>query len=120
MFRVSSTKIIEITRGDSFQYPLFINMGTEMYPERYLLKEGDTVYFAVMEPNQRFEDAILKKVYTYEDERDEHGDLIIKFDSMDTQYLHTGKYYYTIKIKFSDSELPVQTIIENREFWILE
>lgn len=120
MFRVSSTKIIEITRGDSFQYPLFINIGTEMYPERYLLKDGDAVYFAVMEPNQRFEDAILKKVYTYEDEKDEQGDLIIKFDSMDTQYLHPGKYYYTIKVKFSDFELPVQTIIDNREFWILE
>jgi hypothetical protein len=63
MFRVGSTKIIEIVRGDSFEYPLFINMGTEMYPERYLLKDEDIVYFAVMEPNQRFENAILKKTF---------------------------------------------------------
>ena len=120
MFRVSSTKIIEITRGDSFMYPLFINVGTEMCPDRYLLKDGDTVYFAVMEPNQKFEDAILKKVYTATDEETPDGDLIIKLNSEDTQHLHSGKYYYTVKVRFSDSELPVQTIIENREFWILD
>lgn len=120
MFRVSSTKIIEITRGDSFMYPLFINVGTEMCPERYLLKDGDVVYFAVMEPNQKFEDAILKKVYTAADEETPDGDLIINLNSEDTQHLHSGKYYYTVKVKFSDSELPVQTIIENREFWILD
>jgi hypothetical protein len=120
MFRISSTKIIELTRGDSFMYPLFINIGTEMYPERYLLKEGDTVYFAVMEPNQKFEDAILKKVYTASDEETPDGDLIISIRSEDTEHLEPGKYYYTIKAKFSDSKLPVQTIIENREFWILD
>ena len=120
MFRVSPTKIIEITRGDSFLYPLFINIGTEMYPERYLLKDDDVVYFAVMEPNQRFEDAILKKVYTAADEETADGDVLIKLDSMDTQYLLPGKYYYTIKVKFSDSKLPIQTIIDNREFWILD
>ena len=120
MFRVSSTKIIEITRGDSFMYPLFINVGSEMYPQRYSLKDGDTVYFAVMEPNQKFEDAIIKQVYTSTDEETEDGDLIIKLKSDDTQHLHSGKYFYTIKVKFSDSELPVQTIIDNREFWILD
>ena len=101
-------------------YPLFINVGTEMYPQRYSLKDGDAVYFAVMEPNQKFEDAILKQVYTSADEETQDGDLIIKLNPNDTQYLHSGKYFYTIKVKFSDSELPVQTIIDNREFWILD
>ena len=45
---------------------------------------------------------------------------IIKLNPNDTQYLHSGKYFYTIKVKFSDSELSVQTIIDNREFWILD
>lgn len=121
MFRISkNSKIIELTRGDSFRYPLFINVGSELCPQRYLLKDGDTVYFALMEPNQKFEDAILKKIYTFNDEETPEGDLIIKLNSMDTQYLSPGKYYYTIKIQFSMSDLPVQTIIDNREFWILE
>lgn len=120
MFRISKTKIVELTRGDSFIYPLFINVGSQIRPERYLLKSGDTVYFALMEPNQMFEDAILKKAYTSDDEKTSDGDLLIKLDSMDTQYLSCGKYYYTVKVRFSESELPVQTIIDNREFWILE
>ena len=120
MFRVSPTKIIELTRGDSFLYPLFINVGTEMFPERYLLKDGDFLYFAVMEPHQKFEDAIIKKVYTSISDTNEDGDVLIGLRSEDTEYLSTGKYYYTIKAKFSDSELPVQTIISNREFWILD
>lgn len=120
MFRVGSTRIIEMTRGDSFMYPLFINMGTEMNPERYLLKAGDVVYFALMEPNQRFEDAILKKVYTVEDEETPEGDLIIKLDSSDTEHLLPGKYFYTIKMQISDSILPIQTIIDKKEFWILD
>lgn len=120
MFRIGPTKIIEIVRGDSFEYPLFINMGTEICPERYLLKDEDIVYFAVMEPNQRFENAILKKTFTALDDETPEGDLLIRLNSSDTEYLLPGKYYYTIKIKLSDSTLPIQTIIGNKEFWVLD
>ena len=95
MFDIDYGKIITINRGDSFEASLFINCGTKMVPERYLLKPGDVVYFALMEPNQKFEDAILKKVYTLADPMTSDGDLIISLKSEDTQHLLEGKYYYT-------------------------
>lgn len=120
MFDIDYGKIITINRGDSFEASLFINCGTKMVPERYLLKPGDVVYFALMEPNQKFEDAILKKVYTIADSFTPDGDLIISLKSEDTQHLLEGKYYYTIKVNFADSTLPVQTVIEKKEFWIVD
>jgi hypothetical protein len=120
MFDIDYSKIITISRGDAFEASLFINCGTNMVPQRYLLQPGDIVYFALMEPNQKFEDAILKKVYTVNDPETPDGDLIISLKSEDTQHLLSGKYFYTIKVNFADSTLPIQTVIEKKEFWILD
>ena len=120
MFDIDYSKIITMNRGDSFEASLFINCGDKMWPERYILKPGDTVYFALMEPNQKFEDAILKKVFTLADPMTPDGDVIISLKSEDTQYLLPGKYFYTIKVNFADSTLPVQTVIEKQEFWIVD
>lgn len=120
MFDIDYSKIITMNRGDSFEASLFINCGTKMCPHRYLLKPGDKVYFALMEPNQKFEDAILKKVYENFENVTPEGDLIITLKSEDTQHLLPGKYFYTIKVNFADSTLPIQTVIENREFWLVD
>ena len=66
MFNVSKNGIIEVVRGDSFKVALFINRGTDLCPERYILKEGEYIYFGVMEPNYSFENAIVRKKYSNE------------------------------------------------------
>lgn len=124
MFDISNEGIISVNRGDSFEVTLFINAGTEISPERYTLAENDTLYFAVMEPNQRFEDAILKKMYTSDSDKTEDGDIIIAFYPNDTEYLLPGKYYYTAKLRShigegdSDNDYEVQTVIPQKEFFI--
>lgn len=120
MLDISNNGIIRLTRGDSMKVPLFINNGTDMSPIRYTLNSNDTVYFAIMEPNRPFEDAILKKVLTAEDEMTDQGDLWIKLDPADTEHLLPGKYFYTVKLKTitDDGKYTVRTVITEKEFWL--
>lgn len=121
MFNISNNGIISITRGDSASAPLFLNQGTEYNPVRYRIKDLDAIYLAVMEPNQCFEHAILKQVYT-RDNLNEEGDVVIRFRPEDTENLIPGKYYYQIKAKFNrdDGQDDVNTVVQKTEFWIEE
>lgn len=121
MFDINSTGKIQLTRGDTFKSPLFINQGNQLYPMRYQLSENDTLYLALLEPNQPFEFAILKQVYTWLDEKTQFGDTYIKFRAEDTEKLLPGKYYYTIKLRrvLEDGNEEVHTVIPETEFYIL-
>lgn len=111
--------IINMFRGDSLDIPLNIRNGSAMHYEQYNLTNNDTIYFGLMEPNQKFEDAILKKVLTASD-IDENNNLIIKLKPTDTVDLLPGKYYYSIKLKQnSDNSYDVYTLLKETEFWIL-
>ena len=123
MFDILKNGTIYVTRGDSFDVTLYINMGTDISPIRYKLTENTTseVYLALMEPNQPFENAILKKKFTYKDVN-ENGDVVIHFQSKDTQCLIPGKYFYQIKLRiFPDGgEEQINTIIPKTQFFIEE
>jgi len=117
MFYLSDNNIITLSRGDSFTVPLFINRGTVLEEVRYNLKTGDKVFFALLEPNQKFEDAILKKVYTKDSEQTSEGDILISVSSTDTENLVEGLYYYTIKLKRKNGD--VHTVVPQRQFNIV-
>lgn len=116
MFDYSPQHIITVNRGDSFELPLFINAGTIFEPIRYELKDGDKVLFAVKEPHQSFENAIVRKLFTNNDLNDE-GDVIIKFGTSDTENLLPGIYYYAVKLQFAD--MNINTIITDKKFIII-
>ena len=63
MFNIAFNGIITVNRGDSFQFPLVLNMGTNLEPEKYVLGSNAFVYFAVMEPNKPFENALIRKKF---------------------------------------------------------
>ena len=63
MLHVSDSGMIQLNRGDSFKLPLIINCGTALEPIQYLLADNDIIYFAVLEPNSLFENAIIRKIY---------------------------------------------------------
>ena len=120
MVNISNEGEITLTRGDTFECPVFMNAGTELSPIRYRMTENDTLYFALMEVNQTFEDAILKKIFTSAD-LNEHGDVVAVLESQDTECLEIGKYYYTFKLKRPKGEgYSVDTVIPNRLFYIIE
>lgn len=116
-----SNNIITITRGDTFSPPLFINAGSDLKPVRYELGDYDEVYLGIMEPNQPFENAIVKKRYTKAN-INEYGDVKVRFEHDDTKCLVPGKYFYEIKAKFikEDGSVDINTIIQRTEFWIQE
>jgi hypothetical protein len=123
-----SNKIIKINRGDSFSFDIRIPKYSNT-TENYILTDKDVLYFAIMYPHQRFEDAILIKGYTLEDQDSETGEFNIKITPNDTRDLSPGVYYYTIKLQrggtieiVSDFDEPdeVRTIIERTKFIINE
>lgn len=119
MYSISNNGFICITRGDLFEVPLFLNRGTKFSPVRYNIKDHKDaiVYFGVMEPNQKFEEAVIRKTYNSSSPQNNNGDLIISFKPQDTEYLLPGKYYYSIKIKSDDF---VDTIVPETEFFIMD
>ena len=122
MFDVSQNNLIAVTRGDSFSVPLFINKGTDVKPIRYTIGDKDEIYLAIMEPNQIFEQALIKKVFTNKD-LNKYGDVYIDIDHEDTRCLLPGKYFYQIKARLWDydrEKFIVNTIIDKTEFRIEE
>lgn len=123
MFNVFQNGTIYVNRGDSFQMPLVLNVGTKLEPLTYELDDNSFVYFGLMEPNQPFEDAIVRKMYTKAD-TDEYGRVIIQFSPQDTQCLLPGKYYYQVKLQVFDSKdknkYYVETVIDKTQFFIME
>lgn len=123
MFNIAFNGIITVNRGDSFSFPLTINAGTTLNPVTFGLGEYDKVYLAVMEPNQPFECALIKKVYTKTDLNDQN-EILVKFSPKDTVHVLPGKYYYQIKLQRFNSSDPedyeVDTVIDKTLFYILE
>lgn len=122
-----STKIIKINRGDS--YKLIVPILEEFSSEKHLLASNEAVYFALLYPHQRFEDAILIKGYTLEDQDVNTGNITIKITPNDTRTLTPCVYYYTVKLQkggtleaINDFDEPdeVRTIIERTKFIINE
>lgn len=119
-----SDRIIVMNRGDTYKFTLCIanglsdieEDGTVSETERYMMREGDTLFFGLMEPHQRFEDAILKKSYLPAD-MDSSGYVQIDIKPADTINLEPGVYYYAIKLRhIVDGETTVITVIEKTKF----
>lgn len=113
MINISNNSLIEMNRGDSFYYPLFINKGKNLELERYILSGNDTVYLSIMEPNQPFDFGVVRQIYT-KDNLNQNGDLILKIETKDTQNLVPGVYYLEIKIKLNNGN--IYTIYPKKKF----
>lgn len=117
MFNRSPLGIITMNRGDSFSFPLFINCGTDITPVRYVLKSDEILYFGVKEPNQLFENSVIRKRYSSTD-LNADGDVVIRFDPRDTVRVLPGKYYYEIKIANNKSMSASETTISDIDVFV--
>lgn len=119
MINISNNGFIAIHRGDSFKVPLLINTGTKSTPTRLYVKQhpGASIYFGVMEPNQPFEDAVIKKRFTSRlSTTNSGGDLEVKFKPSDTEYLTPGRYYYAVKTEVIQMEHNVNYSLEGTPY----
>lgn len=122
--------IIKLNRGDSYAFKVCIPE-EEDSTKHFILTGSDIVYFALLYPHQRVEDAILTKVYDHTDQIIKNdvntGEILIKIEPKDTKDLETGVYYYTVKLhRGSASDImdtlknpsEVRTLIERTKFII--
>jgi len=117
MFDISANGIITISRGDSFTLNVAIDIGEPLNSLLYELGNDDKVYFGLMEPNQPFEHALVRKMYTKEDQTSDL-DVVMNFVPEDTEFLMPGKYYYMVKLVRSDNS--VDTIVSKTKFIIID
>lgn len=121
MVEISNNGIISLNRGDSFEFPLFMNQGNKLYPIRYsLLKDVNlaNVYFSITLPGQEFQNGLIRKAYSSRSPHNENGDIIINLTPQETMCLMPGKYFYSIKIVYNDRnmEQKIATIVPERIF----
>lgn len=123
MFHISKNGYITMSRGDTWSTQIFVNLGTELEPSGYALKENEYLYFGLMEPGQPFEFALIRKRFSAEDAvPDTVGYYNISFDYKDTQELLPGVYYYQVKLQRFDEDGRelVDTIISKTKFIIVD
>lgn len=125
-----SANIIKVNRGDSFELITEVPDKKDL-SKNYILKPTDALYFAILLPNQNFEDAIILKGYRGSDpEVDQKtGKVCIKLTHSETKDLAPGVYYYTTKVHIGGSLIDlgesvepdeVRTIIERTKFIVNE
>lgn len=120
-FLTAQYNIITLTRGDTYSFELNIDDDGESYQ----LTGDDTVYFGIMDPNQRFEDALVKKKFTVDD-LDPAGNLIIQINPEDTLDLLPGRYFYAVKLlrdhldEDGTEVYNVETVVDKTKFIICD
>jgi hypothetical protein len=99
--------IVIHNRGDSLElkFPAY-SLGAYA---SYTLEGLDTIYFGLMLPGQKFEDAILRKKLTIKDDLSSLDDLTFIFKPEDTLDLLPGKYFYSVKLWMKHPEIDSQT-----------
>ena len=111
-------RVVNITRGDSCC--ITAQVLDEVSQEVYYLSDEDVLYFGVMDSNQKFEDAVIKKRLT-KDNMAEDGTIMIPISPSDSIDLIPGVYWYTLKlhnIKKAAKIDRVETIVANTKFII--
>lgn len=120
MGTIAENGIINLMRGDSFTTPLRVNLGSKLNPIYYTLTSRDRLYFGLMEPNQAFEDAVVRKVFDWTSPTDAEGNVLLTLTPRDTEHLLVGQYYYMVKLRSFDiyGQESVRTIIPPTIFWL--
>lgn len=129
-----SNTILKMNRGDHFSFNISIEDDTQ--PSGiYDLQPNDILYFALLNPHERFEDAIILRGYTYSDAvkaMTTSGPIHIfniELSREDTINLNPGVYYYTLKLQknavspelgLGEVGAVLDTVIERTKFIINE
>ena len=128
MFTINN-QILQMNRGDDIDFTFVINSGTPMLPVINVLEtielpdgteQSECLYFGVMEANQKWEDAIIRKKLSVEN-LDENGNVHLHLYPEDTEMLASGTYWYMVKAYIWDRELQkfvINTICNKTKFII--
>lgn len=116
MFDVDINGKITITKGDSGESELFLNIGTVENPYMYELKDEDEVHlYAYAKESFYMRDSFIHKVFTTKDLTDENM-VLISFIPQDTMNIKPGEYLYRIKLIRPGNK--VDTVVDENTFVI--
>lgn len=92
-----ASNIIMLSKGDTYIFDFVLQDTLHGEEGVYKLQENEVLYFALMYPHSKIEDAVILRGYT----KQSLGEIAfeIKLDPEDTYDLPTGVYYYTIKLQ---------------------
>ena len=119
MLEIDKNGNIKINKGDTFEVPLFIDIGESIFRStRFPLRDGDIITFRLFESNAPKCCSLIEKELTVEN-INENGDIILKFNHDDTD-LFPAIYYYEIQLErpVENEESAFVTIVPRRKFVI--
>lgn len=92
-----ASNIIMLSKGDTYVFDFVLQ--DPLYGEEgvYELQDNEVLYFALMYPHTKIEDAVILRGYTKQSL--DGVAFEIKLEPEDTYDLPTGVYYYTIKLQ---------------------
>lgn len=92
-----ASNIIMLSKGDTYIFDFVLQ--DPLYGEEgvYELQDNEVLYFALMYPHSKIEDAVILRGYTKQSL--DGVAFEIKLEPEDTYDLPTGVYYYTIKLQ---------------------
>ena len=118
MINISHNGTVMVKRGDTFNVPLFINIGTEEEPMRldFTNKPWLKVHFNI-ESAGKDGPVLFTKTFTNLDVN-EYGDIMVLLTSDETKKLRSGVYEYTIYVT-DDSDVEFNyTVTPNKMFYL--
>lgn len=145
MFDISTNQAIKLSKGDSVQFPLFLNQGTEIKPIRYEIQaESECECHFLLFDRNNYDIPLFQKIFkpngeivSYQNNEyqttvtvssdeviNENGDFIISICSSDTINLDEGEYIYQIKVFLPSSGvepyLEQHTVTNRLPFILIE
>ena len=114
MYFARPRKHLRLCRGDTLKQVFTLYENEPMNAQKYTPNDNDSIYFGVMEPNSCFEEALIRKKYTYQDFND-NLELKVILEPKDTLTVLPGMYYYQIKLKHGEE---VYTLVPQTPFYI--
>lgn len=115
---VNKNNVISMNRGDYAEIPLYFKEGKFPYNTPITMTDDDVLFFGLMDPNQHFEHALLKKEYTGSSTIDKDGKFLLVLEPEDTLELMPGTYFYEIKLLTKDSK--IYTLMQKTRFNIID
>lgn len=84
---------INMCRGDTTIIPIMMNKGTLLNEKGIRLLDNTFLYFGVMEPHSKFENAIIRKKYTKND---------VYYEVCDNKYKLSGIPLYNAELTYNE------------------
>ena len=118
MINITDNGTVMVKRGDTFNVPLFINIGSDEEPVRldftgksWLLINFNIHRAGVDGP------VLFSKIFSSKDVN-QYGDIMVKLLPEDTKELRSGIYEYSISLSDTTDPSFNYTVTPNKQFYI--